>query len=120
MTGCCSTWLPVILPLRDAGLNVQMLDTLWCPSLALAIYLNRRAPASRFLQMATVRADGRPGNRTVVFRGFLNDTSLLTFVSDLRSSKLADLAKSPWVEVCWYFPVTHEQFRNRRAGHRGR
>lgn len=88
-----------------------MLDMLWCPSLVLAIYLNRRAPAARFLQMATVRPDGRPANRTVVFRGFLNDTSQLTFVTDLRSSKLADLATSSWSEVCWYFPVTHEQFR---------
>ena len=46
-----------------------------------------------------------------MFRGFLNDAPQLTFVTDLRSSKLADLAKSSWVEVCWYFPVTHEQFR---------
>jgi pyridoxamine 5'-phosphate oxidase len=88
-----------------------MLETLWCPSLTLAIYLNRRAPAARFVQVATVRPDGRPANRTLVFRGFLNDSPQLTFVTDLRSSKLADLAKSSWVEACWYFPVTHEQFR---------
>jgi pyridoxamine 5'-phosphate oxidase len=88
-----------------------MLETLWCPSLILAIYLNRRAPAARFVQMATVRPDGRPANRTLVFRGFLNETSQLTFATDLRSSKLADLTKSAWVEGCWYFPVTHEQFR---------
>jgi pyridoxamine 5'-phosphate oxidase len=88
-----------------------MLQTLWSPSLVLAIYINRRAPAARFVQMATVRPDGRPANRTLVFRGFLNDTAQLTFVTDLRSSKLADLTSSAWVELCWYFPVTHEQFR---------
>jgi pyridoxamine 5'-phosphate oxidase len=88
-----------------------MPQTLWRPSLVLAIYLNRRAPASRFVQMATVRANGRPANRTLVFRGFLNETSLLIFATDLRSPKLAELAGSPLVEVCWYFPVTHEQFR---------
>jgi pyridoxamine 5'-phosphate oxidase len=88
-----------------------MSQTLWSPSLVLAIYMNRRAPASRLLQMASVRPDGRPANRTLVFRGFLGDTAQLTFVTDLRSPKLADLSKSSWVEVCWYFPVTHEQFR---------
>jgi pyridoxamine 5'-phosphate oxidase len=35
----------------------------------------------------------------------------LTFATDLRSPKTAELAHSPWVEVCWSFPVTHEQFR---------
>jgi pyridoxamine 5'-phosphate oxidase len=88
-----------------------MPQTLWRPSLVLAIYLNRRAPASRFVQMASVRADGWPANRTLVFRGFLNETSQLTFVTDLRSPKITDLADSSRVEVCWYFPVTHEQFR---------
>jgi pyridoxamine 5'-phosphate oxidase len=88
-----------------------MPQTLWRPSLVLAIYVNRHAPASRFVQMATVSADGRPANRTLVFRGFLNETSRLTFATDLRSHKLAELAGSSRVEVCWYFPVTHEQFR---------
>lgn len=88
-----------------------MADTLWQPSLALANYVNRRDPAARFVQLATVRPDGRPANRTLVFRGFLNETSRLTFVTDLRSPKVGDLTNSPWVEVCWYFPVTHEQFR---------
>jgi pyridoxamine 5'-phosphate oxidase len=91
--------------------NNAMPQTLWRPSLVLAIYLNRRAPASRYLQLATVRSDGRPANRTLVFRGFLNDTAQLTFVTDVRSHKVAELAHATWVEVCWYFPVTNEQFR---------
>jgi PPOX class probable FMN-dependent enzyme len=88
-----------------------MLQTLWTPSLVLALYLNRQAPSSRFVQLATVRADGRPANRTVVFHGFLDDASRLRFVTDARSRKVAELAHSPWAEACWYFPVTHEQFR---------
>ena len=71
-----------------------MADTLWQPSLALANYVNRRDPAARFVQLATVRPDGRPANRTLVFRGFLNETSRLTFVTDLRSPKVGDLANS--------------------------
>jgi PPOX class probable FMN-dependent enzyme len=73
--------------------------------------LNRHAPYSRFVQLATVRADGRPANRTVVFRGFLDETPQLTFVTDARSPKVGELGHTPWAEVCWYFPVTHEQLR---------
>jgi len=61
--------------------------------------------------MATIRADGRPANRTIVFRGFFDDSPRLTFVSDARSPKVHELERSPWCELCWYFPVTHEQFR---------
>jgi pyridoxamine 5'-phosphate oxidase len=88
-----------------------MPHTLWRPSLVLAIYQNRNAPNGRFLQMATVRADGRPANRTLVFRGFLHETHQLTFATDTRGRKTAELAVSPRAELCWYFPVTHEQFR---------
>jgi len=88
-----------------------MPETLWRPSLVLALYLNRHAPYSRFVQLATVRADGRPANRTVVFRGFLDETPRLTFVTDARSPMVAELERSPWAEAFWYFPVTHEQFR---------
>jgi pyridoxamine 5'-phosphate oxidase len=88
-----------------------MSETIWLPSLVLALHQNRHAPYSRFVQMATVRADGRPANRTVVFRGFLHHSPRLTFVTDARSSKVTELERSPWSELCWYFPVTHEQFR---------
>ncbi len=88
-----------------------MTDSVWRTSLVLALYQNRSAPASRFVQLATVRADGRPANRTVVFRGFWKDTPQITFVSDARSLKVQELRQSSWAEVCWYFPNTHEQFR---------
>ncbi len=55
--------------------------------------------------------DGRPANRTLVFRGFINEITNLTFAIDLRSEKASEITHSPWVEACWYFPVTHEQFR---------
>jgi pyridoxamine 5'-phosphate oxidase len=88
-----------------------MIETIWLPSLVLAIYQNRDAPRSRFIQMATVRGDGRPANRTVVFRGFLNRGPRLTFVTDARSEKITELEHAAWSQLCWYFPVTHEQFR---------
>jgi pyridoxamine 5'-phosphate oxidase len=88
-----------------------MLETIWLPSLLLAIHRNRQAPDARLVQLATVRGDGRPANRTVVFRGFLDDIPRLTFITDARSEKVVELARLPWSEICWYFPVTHEQFR---------
>jgi pyridoxamine 5'-phosphate oxidase len=91
--------------------NDGMPHTLWRPSLILAHYRNRGAPSSRLVQLATVRPDGRPANRTLAFHGFLNDTHRLVFGIDSRSAKVAELARTPWAEICWYFPVTHEQFR---------
>jgi len=35
-------------------------------------------------QLATVRTDGRPAVRTVVFRGFHDDSNMLTFNTDTR------------------------------------
>ena len=91
--------------------NKRMPHTLWMPSLALALYRNRQAPSSRLVQFATIRADGRPANRTLSFRGFLHDSHRLMFVADARSHKAVELVGSPWAEGCWHFAVTQEQFR---------
>ncbi|KAJ1549815.1 hypothetical protein HK405_002211, partial [Cladochytrium tenue] len=75
-----------------------------------------------FLQLATVRPDGTPSNRTIVFRGFWDPApttgprfdSLLEFVTDARSQKCGDIATTDGgilAEACWYFPATREQFR---------
>ena len=89
----------------------NMPETLWRASLVLALYRNRHVAQSRYLQLATVRADGRPANRTVVFRGFLGDSERITVVTDIRSAKARELDGAPWAEACWYFPMTREQFR---------
>ena len=83
----------------------------WRSPLARALHLNRSLPYARYLQLATVRPDGRPANRTVVFRGFLDNSDRLKFVSDTRSQKFVQLEAQPWAEACWYFPKTREQFR---------
>jgi PPOX class probable FMN-dependent enzyme len=88
-----------------------MAEELWRPSLDLALHRNRQLPLVRFVQLATLRENGRPAVRTVVFRGFLGDTRRLTFATDGRSAKAAELEQSPWAEVCWYFHLTLEQFR---------
>lgn len=83
----------------------------WRSHLAAALHRNRSLPNSRYLQLATVRADGCPANRTVVFRGFADNSNCLKFVTDLRSEKVGQIGRNPRGEACWYFPKTREQFR---------
>ncbi|MGB3208160.1 MAG: Npun_F5749 family FMN-dependent PPOX-type flavoprotein [Crinalium sp.] len=83
----------------------------WRSHLANALDLHRSLPYARYLQLATVRTDGRPANRTVVFRGFLENTNQLKFITDSRSEKVEQIQHLSWGEACWYFPETREQFR---------
>jgi pyridoxamine 5'-phosphate oxidase len=89
----------------------------WRPAIARALHRNRALVNSRYAQLATVSAEGKPANRTVVFRGFVEGQSAdlaqnsLKFISDQRSEKMRQLQHHPWAELCWYFPKTREQFR---------
>ncbi|MCS6781609.1 MAG: pyridoxamine 5'-phosphate oxidase family protein [Gloeomargarita sp. SKYBB_i_bin120] len=83
----------------------------WRVPLARALHRNRALVYSRYAQLATVDAQGRPHNRTLVFRGFCRDTDTLAFVTDRRSEKVQQIDHQPWGELCWYFPQTREQFR---------
>jgi pyridoxamine 5'-phosphate oxidase len=83
----------------------------WRSLIARALHRNRSLPNARYVQLATVYPDGKPANRTIVFRGFLDETDQLKFVTDDRSQKPQQIEHCPWGEVCWYFPKTREQFR---------
>jgi len=83
----------------------------WRSPLSRALHRNRAVPFCRYLQLATVKLDGTPANRTVVFRGFLAETNRLMFISDLRSDKTHQVQHNPNAEACWYFTKTREQFR---------
>lgn len=83
----------------------------WREPLARALHLNRSLKYCRYFQLATVRQDGRPANRTVVFRGFVENTNQLKIITDHRSQKVEQIAENPSGEICWYFPKTREQFR---------
>ncbi len=85
----------------------------WFTPLRAAIKGNRREAAARYLQLATVAADGSPRNRTIVFRGFAEDSYDLLAVTDTRNEKVGEILTDARVELCWYFPVTREQFRIR-------
>ncbi|KAK6918162.1 Pyridoxamine 5'-phosphate oxidase, Alr4036 family, FMN-binding domain [Dillenia turbinata] len=88
----------------------------WKQLLINALESNSNLKHSSFLQLATVGSNGRPANRTVVFRGFLDDTHKIQINTDSRSRKvfhlgIEDLRHCPFGEICWYFTDTWEQFR---------
>lgn len=86
----------------------------WLAALEGSIKRNRSERSASWAQLATVRPDGRPAVRTVVHRGVLTDLGpapVLSFVTDARSDKVAQVAAQPAVELAWYFPVTREQWR---------
>ena len=83
----------------------------WRTPLAHALHRNRALVYARYFQLATLRPNGRPANRTVVFRGFREATNQLKLIADHRSEKIEQLQVQPWAEACWYFPKTREQFR---------
>ena len=83
----------------------------WRSILAGVLHRNRSLAYARYLQLATVRSDGYPANRTLVFRGFLGETNQLKFITDDRSEKIEQIEQQSWGEACWYFPNTREQFR---------
>ena len=84
----------------------------WRSPLSSAIHRNRSKPFSRYFQLATVTSEGYPANRTVVFRGFLDDEdNALKIITDLRSAKIQDIEHQAIGEICWYFTKTREQFR---------
>lgn len=69
-------------------------------------------PQARWLQLATVAADGTPRVRTLVFRGWA-EAAALDLLSDGRSAKPAELVRQPAVELCWLLPRARCQFRLR-------
>ncbi|XP_065860138.1 pyridoxine/pyridoxamine 5'-phosphate oxidase 2 isoform X2 [Euphorbia lathyris] len=85
--------------------------TPWKQLLLSALESNSRLKHSTFFQLATVGSDGRPSNRTVVFRGFEENTGKIQINTDYRTRKIDELKQCPFAEICWYFTDSWEQFR---------
>ncbi|XP_077246427.1 pyridoxamine 5'-phosphate oxidase family protein [Tasmannia lanceolata] len=66
---------------------------------------------SSFFQLATISSNGRPANRTVVFRGFQEGSDKILINTDSRTRKIEDIKHCPFGEICWYFTDSWEQFR---------
>lgn len=84
----------------------------WRPLLRGAREREGRGPQARWLQLASVAADGTPRVRTLVFRGW-SGAAALDLLTDGRSAKPAELAGQPAVELCWLLPRARSQFRLR-------
>ena len=70
-----------------------------------------RRSAFRTPTIATVGADGVPGARTMVLRGFEPAARRLMLHTDRRAGKLADIARAPRVAVHVYDPRAAVQVR---------
>ncbi|XP_021767307.1 pyridoxine/pyridoxamine 5'-phosphate oxidase 2-like isoform X1 [Chenopodium quinoa] len=85
--------------------------TPWKQLLLHALEANSHLKHSLFFQLASVGANGKPANRTVVFRGFQDETDKIQINTDCRTRKIEDLKHCPFAEICWYFIDSWEQFR---------
>lgn len=89
---------------------MQTSPSSWLDILGAQLERHAHLPYSRFVQVATVREDGRPANRTLTFRFFVQNGHLL-FTADTRTEKITQLAANPWAEACWYFTESRMQVR---------
>ncbi|XP_058085670.1 pyridoxine/pyridoxamine 5'-phosphate oxidase 2 [Magnolia sinica] len=83
----------------------------WKQLLVNALQANAPLKHSSFFQLATIGFNGRPSNRTVVFRGFQEGSDKIQINTDYRSRKIEDIKHCPFGEICWYFTDSWEQFR---------
>lgn len=87
----------------------------WRQRMLRSLHLNRSQPQSKYYQVAGLSDEGRPTNRTMVFRGFKDKTNDLLSITDLRSDKVAawheESESLTFIEICWYFAKTREQYR---------
>ena len=69
-----------------------------------------KSPSSRWIQLATVSDKNEPRLRTVVFRGWHTDSSMIIF-TDRRSEKIEHLNSNPNAEILWFFFKSKSQYR---------
>ncbi len=83
----------------------------WRQSLVRSLHLQRSKPEARYFQIASISPDNMVKNRTMVFRGFVDNSLDLLAVTDSRSEKIQDWQNDPQSEICWYFAKSKEQYR---------
>ena len=67
-----------------------------------SIARSRKVRGGNYVQMATVDAENRPHNRTVVFRGFQvdeNGKEAFKMITDARSQKVEQVKHPPYCEM---------------------
>ena len=71
-----------------------------------------KSPSNRWIQLATVSEENEPRLRTVVFRGWHKESSMIIF-TDRRSEKIGHLKSNPNAEILWFFLKTKSQYRSK-------
>ena len=69
-----------------------------------------KSPSNKWIQLATVNKKNQPRLRTVVFRGWHKDSSMIIF-TDRRSEKIEHLRHNPKAEILWLFLKSKTQYR---------
>ena len=72
----------------------------WPGTLSKSLKNNKKLAYAKYFQLATIR-EGQPACRTVVFRGFHEDSNNITFITDIRYV-LGNLAG---IEICQWLCI---------------
>ena len=83
---------------------------IWRQELKSARKKEGKSPLNRWIQLSTVTSNSEPRIRTVVFRGWQTESSILIF-TDNSSEKIAHLKLNSNAEVLWLFFKSKSQFR---------
>ena len=83
---------------------------IWRQELKSARKKEGKSPFNKWIQLSTVTKNNEPRIRTVVFRGWGKESSILIF-TDRRSDKIEHLKNNSNAEVLWLFLKSKYQFR---------
>ena len=83
---------------------------IWMQELKSSRKKEGKSPTNKWVQLATVNDKNEPRLRTVVFRGWETNSSML-FFTDRRSKKIEHLKFNPNAEILWFFFKSKTQFR---------
>lgn len=75
---------------------------------ASSIVYNSTLPFALYFQLATINGT-MPAVRTVVYRGFFGE--MIKVTTNLHTAKVEQIKLNPYIETCWYFPLSREQYR---------
>ena len=82
----------------------------WRQDLKFSRKKESKSLSNKWIQLATASENNEPRIRTVVFRGWYNDTSMIIY-TDRRSEKIEHLKYNSNGEILWFFLKTKSQYR---------
>lgn len=112
LTDCTSFHQKSVAVLETWDLRQHSPASLWqqCAASLTAATASARHPF-HLVTVATMTATSEPDQRTVVLRSFDPTAATISFHTDIRSTKVRQLAASPQVSLHWYDPVARVQLR---------